>query len=187
MTRTASVFLASLLCLARPASADSPPYERFFGRFEGDVVVDTHGQMSTRETSVEIKPDGRGFTVEWLTVSPKPDDKDARKAYSVKFRSTKREGIYASAVRTNLFGKAVPNDPLKGEPFVWAKISRDTLTVYTLLITNSGQYEMQVNERTLTRDGIDLQFSRVRDGELILTVIGRLKRVREPRKKAEIR
>ena len=55
------------------------------------------------------------------------------------------------------------------------------------MITDSGEYEMQTNERTLTPDGIDLQFSRVRDGELVLTVTGRLGRVREPVRKTEIR
>ena len=182
-----SVILASLLCLARPASADSPPFERFFGRFEGEAVVDARGRMSTRTTSVEIRPVDRGFTVKWVTVVPKPEGKEAQKAYSVKFKPTKREGIYVSAVRKDLFGKAVPNDPLKGEPFSWAKISGDKLTVYTLMITDSGEYEMQTNERTLTPDGIDLQFSRVRDGELVLTVTGRLGRVREPVRKTEIR
>ena len=183
---TASVFLASILCLAHPTSADSAQYERFFGRFEGEAVVDARGRISTRKTSVEIAPVDRGFTVKWVTVVPKTDGKETQKVYSVKFKPTKREGIYVSAVRKDLFGKAVPNDPLKGEPFSWAKISGDKLTVYTLMITDSGEYEMQTNERTLTPVGMDLLFSRVRDGELVLSVTGKLRRKLEP-KKAEIR
>src|SRR5581483_11801608 len=72
----------------------------------------------------------------------------------------------------------VPLDPLRGDPYVWARIQGATLTVSALLITDDGGYEVHVYDRTLIAGGLLLEHSRVRDGAVLQTVTGTLKRVR---------
>ena len=68
-------------------------------------------------------------------------------------------------------------NPLKGDPYVWARQEGGTLTVYAMVITEDGSYEMQQYDRKLTEDGLDLAFSRIRDGEQLKVIKGTLKRV----------
>ena len=80
-------------------------------------------------------------------------------------------------MKTNVFGGRVALDPLKGDPYVWARITGDTLTVFALLITEDGDYEMQVYDRTLTPKGLDLVFLRTRHGKepaLIKAILTRI-------------
>jgi hypothetical protein len=49
---------------------------------------------------------------------------------------------------------------------------------YALFVTENGGYEMQTYEYTLVPGGLDLRYSRVRDGEVLRTVTGKLKKVR---------
>jgi len=50
--------------------------------------------------------------------------------------------------------------------------------VSALLITDDGGYEVHVYDRTLIAGGLLLEHSRVRDGAVLQTVTGTLKRVR---------
>ena len=52
------------------------------------------------------------------------------------------------------------------------------MTVYALIVTPEFGYEMQVYERTLTRHGMKVKFSSVRDGRRLKDVAANLIRVR---------
>ena len=173
------VRLVSLLAVVPVALFAQPSYplEPFFGRYEGEAVMDREGELRKRDIGVEIKPHNNGFIVDWVTVTHAPNGRAKRKKYSIKFHRVSRDNIYASEMRTNMFGKPVPHDPLKGDPYFWAKVSGDTLTVYGMLITDAGGYEIQKYQRTLTQSGMQLNFSRVRDGKPVHTVTGTLKRI----------
>ena len=134
--------------------------------------------LSKRDLSVSIQPKDKGFTLKWTTVTHKKAGKAKRKAYSIDFRPSARPTIFASAMRRNKFGGSVPLDPLKGEPYVWGRLHGSTLTVHALMITDDGGYEIQVYERTLTETGLDLTFSRIRDGEQLKLIKGTLKKVK---------
>ena len=67
-------------------------------------------------------------------------------------------------MKRNVFGHEVPLDPMKGEPFVWGRIEGKTLTVFSLFIDEKGGYELQQYDRTLADGGLDLSFSRFRNG-----------------------
>ena len=95
----------------------------------------------------------------------------------VEFIATKRPNIYSSAMKTNVFGGRQALDPLKGDPYVWARIDGQTLTQYVMIITDEGGYEMQTYERTLIASGMSLRFSRVRVGKVLKEVNGTLERV----------
>ena len=61
-------------------------------------------------------------------------------------------------------------DPMAGEPYVWARIDGDTLSLYSIYVTENGGYEIQQYDRTLAEGGLDLKFSSVRNGEIQRTV-----------------
>jgi hypothetical protein len=81
-------------------------------------------------------------------------------------------------MRTDVFGNAVPLDPLNGDPYIWARLDGAKFWMYALFVTDTGGYEMQTYERTLVPGGMDLRYSRVRDGEVLRTVTGKLKKIR---------
>ena len=134
--------------------------------------------MRKRDLKVTISPNEDGFQVAWVSVTRSASRKIKRRAYAINFKSSKREHIYSAAMRTDLFGNQVPLDPMRGDPYVWARIDGDALFVYQMLISETGGYEMQVYERVLTSTGLDLTYSRVRDGEVLRTITGKLKRTK---------
>ena len=172
-TRLVLVMLAAAV-LTRSAAAQS--YERFFGDYEGEAISDTGGELEKRDLEVSIGPIDDGFSINWVVVTTKTSGKIKRKEYTVNFKPSGRENIYRSAMRTDMFGQAVPLDPLKGDPYVWARIEDDALRVHALIIREDGGYELQVYNRVLTPSGMDLSYSRIRDGEILRTVTGTLKR-----------
>jgi hypothetical protein len=174
------VALTVVLVLAggHPVYGAGANLEPFFGKYEGTAVMDHGTGVQKRDIGVEILRHERGFTLEWVTVTYKADGTPKRKNYSVHFEPSGRTDIYASAMRTNMFGDRIPLDPLQGHPYMWARISGATLTVFVMFVSESGGYEMQTYDRTLTKSGMELRFSRVRDGIPLRTVTGTLRRIR---------
>lgn len=176
-------FLALMLALiaigAFPIQSHAAyEYEKFVGEYMGEGVSQSDGELTKRDFSVTITPKGQNFVVTWVSVTRNDDGTLKRKSYTVQFKPKGRSGLYGSAMRSDMFGNQVPLDPLNGEPYVWARIEGDTLFVYAMLITEDGGYEMQTYERTLTPVGMNLTYSRVRDGKMMRTVEGTLKRVK---------
>ncbi|MCP4318497.1 MAG: hypothetical protein GY789_21380 [Hyphomicrobiales bacterium] len=178
MFRALSVVVVFLFAASNTWAADRP-IEDFFGRYIGKTTVQAKGELVPRDLGVEIRPQDNGFTVEWETVITRTDGSTKGTSYKILFQPTNRAPIYSSAMRVNVFGKLTPLDPLSGDPFVWGRITGDTLTVFALLITDEGSYEMQVYNRTLTDSGMDLVFSRVRDGEKLKEIRGILTRIED--------
>jgi hypothetical protein len=170
--------LALVAVVAAAAAAWAAPLEAFFGTYQGAGRVGGAEGLAERDLDVEIGPVDGGFNVTWKTSYAYADpDRVKRKVHSIDFEPTAREGIYASRMRMNKFGDRVPLDPLQGHPFVWARIHGDTLSVYALMITDSGTYEMQVYDRALTERGLALTFSRFREGEMVRRIEADLLRV----------
>ena len=119
--------------------------------------------MQRRDVSTTIAPTKDGFSVSWTSISYKDDGRSKSKSYTIEFTPTQRDHIYGSAMKTNVFGKPVPLDPLKGEPFVWARFEGDTFSLFSLLINEQGEYDMQEYHRTLVEGGLDLVFRSVSD------------------------
>jgi hypothetical protein len=151
--------------------------ERFYGEFEGQTVSETDGEITKRDLRVNIHGHDKGFTVGWISVTPKPDGRVKRKEFSVDFYPTSRDHVYRSGERKDMFGNPVPLDPLKGHPYVWARIDGPTLTIYALHVLDDGGYELQQFARTRVSNGLDLKYSRIRDGKVLRTVSGMLKEV----------
>ena len=160
---------------AWPASSAETSIEAFYGKYTGQAVTSGGDEFSERDLSIEIKAAGKGrFIIDWITFTRSASGKRKRKEYSITFKPSERQNVFASAMKKNVFGKSVPLDPIKGEPYVWARIHGKTLTVHAMIITDDGGYEMQVYERTLTWNGMDLKFSRVRNGKTLKLITGSL-------------
>jgi len=153
-----------LLCVVAGAAA-ADDFERFVGRYAGSAQVESGGESQKRDMSVTIKAAGKGFEVNWKSISHRADGRIKEKEYAIDFTPTRRDGIYASAMGVDVFGNPTPLDPMKGDPYVWGRITGDTLTVFSLLIDQNGGYEMQEYNRTLTEGGLDLDYQRIRNGE----------------------
>lgn len=163
-----AVALAFAACIWLAASlqhANATNIEPFVGDYTGSAeVVDADGTSTPRDMSVSIHEIKGGFNVSWTTTTYKADGRIKDEKYSVDFQSSDRADVYSAAMKRNVFGHEVPLDPMKGEPFVWGRIEGDTLTVFSLFIAENGGYELQQFDRTLADGGLDLSFSRFRDG-----------------------
>jgi hypothetical protein len=182
MPRTARHLLIAVIMTAAAvgawpaAAAGDRPIADFFGQYRGKTISEAGDELSPRDLDVRIKAEENGgFTLHWTTVIRRADG-PKHQSYTINFRRTNRPSIYSSAMRRDQFNNTVPLDPLKGEPYVWGRISGDTLSVYALLITDEGGYEIQVYDRTLTPSGMSLRFSRIRDGQQLRLISGELER-----------
>ena len=173
-----ALLVCATMALAATAQAAPLALEAFFGEYEGEAVTDLDGELRKRDLRVKISPHENGFTVNWISVTKRPNGKLKRKEYSINFHPTRRNKIYRSGERKDMFGNAVPLDPMRGDPYVWARVHEDTLTVYALHVLEDGGYEMQTYTRRRIPDGLDLKYSRVRDGEIMRTVNGILLEVK---------
>ncbi|WP_233270524.1 hypothetical protein [Chachezhania sediminis] len=149
----------------------------FYGSYSGSAeVVSTDGEVHQRDMSVKISgyPQDKNrkdqFTVAWTSISYFDDGRSKEASYSIDFNRTDRPDVFAAAMQKNVFGHEVQADPMKGQPFVWARIQGNTMTVFSLFVGDDGGYEIQQYDRTLTDLGLDLAFSRVRNGEILRTI-----------------
>ena len=150
---------------------------QFYGTFTGSGVVSSRDSsylgVTIRDLDVTIRPLGQGFEIVWTTVIRRRGGerpKVQRKSQRMAFVPSRRPGIYRSLHSGR---------PLSGLPFAWTRLQGKSLITYVLVITPDGAYEMQRYARTLTRQGMAVEFQRLRDGEPVRTVEGRL--VRQPR------
>lgn len=172
-----TILIAFGLAATQPAAAADRKISEFYGAYTGQSISVTGEGLSARDLSVAINPAKHGFNISWTTVTHKKDGAASRKSYSIDFSKSPRKNIWGSAVRRDAFGNMRPINPLnEGDPFVWATIKGDTLTVYALLITEAGGYELQTYARTLTPDGMKLNFTRLRNGEKLKAITGVLRK-----------
>ena len=138
---------------------------RFVGEYSGKAEVETRaGNISPRDMSVVIGETSDGYRVKWTSTTQKSDGRRKEKSYEIEFQPSGRDGVYAAAMKRNVFGHTEQLDPMKGEPYVWSRITGDTLTVFSLFVAPNGDYEMQQYDRTLVEGGLQLDFNSHRNG-----------------------
>lgn len=157
--------LSLLLVLLCPSAVLAASIEQFEGTYVGDAEFVFEGEINRRDMSTTIEATKTGFVLSWTSVSYKDDGEKKAKTYTIKFIPSSRDKIYKSAMKTDLFGHETTLDPLWGEPYVWARIEGDTMSVFSLFINDVGEYEIQEFHRTLVAEGLNLVFLRVHNGE----------------------
>jgi hypothetical protein len=158
------------------ASAAEAPVAQFLGHFVGQTLIETDRDISLRDLDVKVVEKDKGFSVEWTTITHGADQRRKQTFSTVQFRPTERSGIYRSANRRDRFGKALPTDPVGGEPYMWARISGHTLTVYVMQIVEGGGYDIQTYARTVQSDGMELLFTRTGDGRPLREIRAKLRK-----------
>ncbi|MGV6849020.1 MAG: hypothetical protein ACWA5A_11645 [Marinibacterium sp.] len=136
----------------------------FVGEYVGHAEIQVGEDTNQRDLSVEIGVTRAGFRVEWTTTTYRSDGRVKTAEYSINFVPSDRKGVFAAAMKRNVFGHEVQLDPMKGEPYVWARLVGDTLTVFSLFVDDDGGYEIQEFNRTLAPGGLDLEFISVTNG-----------------------
>ena len=170
----AALGLAAVVAGGAAEAAQDLPITAFAGRYVGTGLarndLSEYFALTVRDLDVTIRPSGQGgFALDWTTVvrhSGDPDNpKVKRKSSALTFVPSGQPGVYRSATQA---------DPMSGRPYTWARIKGNTLTVHSLTITDDGSYLMQTYDRTLTGYGMELKFTRLRDGEATRSVTGKL-------------
>lgn len=156
---------ATLLALLLSVSAALADIAPFVGSYAGSADIELQdGSVQKRDMSVKIGETDDGFEVEWTSVSYRSDGRTKAKTYKIEFIPSGRGDVFAAAMQRNVFGHAVQLDPMKGEPYVWARLEGPTLTVYSLFVREDGGYDIQQFDRTLAENGLDLHFTRFGNG-----------------------
>jgi len=182
----ATVAVAAMLVTALPAMAQGD-ITRFYGSYVGSGTAERMDTKTTeqRDLDVQLGPfKDKGFSLEWITVVRSSTGERAgegvkRREVSEKFIPyEERKNVFIDAPSGGLFSKAELPNPLKGEPMRWAAINGDTLTVYSMAITKSGESELQVYHRTLTEKGMSVTFLRMHDETVLVRLTGDLVKAR---------
>lgn len=171
------MIFAGLLLLPMQVSRAGSPIEAFYGHYVGEAEELVKGETAKRNLDVIISPYKKGFTVEWTTVIHRASGKTKHANFSINFKQMGKKPLYRSAMRVNAFGQEIPLDPLDGDPYVWGVLAGKVLTVNSLIILPDGEYEMQSYIRKLTGTGMDVTFTRVRNGAKLKDLHAKLKRV----------
>ena len=153
--------------------ADDLSDKSFFGHYQGEAKI---SDTEKRNLEVDIKEIDNGFNVSWKTITQDAQGSGKSKSYSIDFIASDRAGIYGSAMKTNLFGGQQALDPIKGEPYFWAKVNNNVLTIFGMLINESGDYEIQQYERIFQDNDLVLNYSLIRQEGVVKTIHATLSR-----------
>ena len=161
------------LALLAPVQARDLSIAAFYGNWRGSALSETelsvYFRLTARDLDVTIRPAPGGFTIAWTTVLRQkgdPGNPDIQRKSAML--------AFVSAGRPSLWRATTSGDPIAGQALTWARIKGQTLTVTSMAITDDGGFEMQIYRRTLSARGMELEFTRLRDGEPVRTARGRL-------------
>lgn len=156
---------------AAPQAVD---IKAFFGSFAGSGLADgddsAYFGVTQRDLDVRLAAAGQGgFTIAWTTVlrsGGDPRNPDIRRrATSMTFVPGPRAGMFTAE------GNA---SPLEGGTIAWARLARNTLTIYLFTVREDGRHDVQSYARTLSGGGMELVYTRLVDGERQRRVRGKL-------------
>ncbi len=174
--RLAWTLLCSALLFQTSIAKSVDIIDPFVGEYEGQVKLLDGDREVERDLGVTISKTKKGFNIKWKSTTRKPNNKLKTKVYTIDFSPTSRSNVFAAAMKSNVFGGKEPLDPMQGDPYVWSRITGQTLTLFALLIRDDGGYELQIYDRTLVADGMQLRYSRTRDGKPLRTIETLLRR-----------
>jgi hypothetical protein len=176
MSRLWGLLVISLFILILPAVgiAKDVSIMAFEGDWRGNAIsennVSVNFPITSRDIDVEIRPDtAGGFSITWRTLLRQKGNpsnpKEILKETTLTFVATDKPGVWKDSRGGNFYS---------GDTVSWAQIKNQTLTVYVLEMSETGDYDMQVYKRTLTGLNMELEFTAIRDGAVRRTAKGRL-------------
>lgn len=178
--RLVLLFLFSAPALAQQPAAPNPqatgPLAPFFGRFTGTGLsagedIDFLG-VTRRDLDIEIRPAGEGFTARWTTVLRTGPSRE-----EIRTRRRESEATFTPvADRPGFYRGIASGDLFSGQTLMWARVRGTSLTITEITLMADGRLDQGIYVRTLTQAGMQLQFTRMIDGERSRIVRGRLSR-----------
>ena len=171
---------------AQEAGAQHAEIEAFFGSYAGKTSFLTDSGAFKRDLEVTIAPlaqtevsGATGFRLAWTLKTLKEGDGEPEvKSFAYTLAQVGADPLYVPVPHI-AGGKDLdrPDDPREEIQSLWAVIKGQTLTVYALVVTAEGDYDMQVYDRTLTDHGLDLNFERFTRGNRTRVIRAALRRV----------
>ncbi len=158
------------------AEAAEHPIGPFVGDYLGHTISSGASGLTENDLSVSIRAADKGFVLKWTTITERADGTRQRRSFAMEFQPAADQFMTSDSSTAKRFAPLSPVAPLKGDPYVWARIEGGTLVVHIMLVIDDGGYEMQVFERTLTERGLNLKLIRVRNGRAFAPVTGSLLR-----------
>lgn len=168
------------LAVPDAARAASAALEPFFGSYVGSAeMVDlTTGETRQRDLDIVIQPFREaGFQVNWLNIMLVDGRRDVpgvkRWLQTVLFQPAEGRDFYVEVKASNPFRTREQAKPLRGDPIRWARIRDGVLHVYAFQLLPDGNYELQIYDRILTEQGLDIRFERIVDDQPVRRLTGR--------------
>jgi hypothetical protein len=182
--RTGAALKVGVLVLAGLLASDGlraapPELERFFGAYVGVATVEDlkTGEVRQRDMDIVIEPyRDDGFAIRWINVTLIDGRRDVpgveRRVQNVLFEKADERDMYVEVSENSPFREREETQPMRGDPVRWASLDGDTLHVYAFVVAEDGTYELQVYDRVLTEKGIDIEFQRIVDDEVLRRITG---------------
>ena len=177
------LLLIGVILAASPASGQDGLPAGFHGDWQGVEVTVADGdagiEATAEDLNVRITPDDGGFRMSWTALARDTSDGPlARHPIEARFVPADRPGVFIfdpeqSSLLLRLFGDPSTNNPLEGEPLLWARLEGQTLSVYGLSVTPEGGFDLYQHARTLTGDGLTARHTH-RTERGFVTLEGRL-------------
>lgn len=181
-----SVRLAAMVLGALPLvgpAAYGAGIEDFFGSWRGIEISAPAGlEFQANDLDVAIERYDRGFHMRWTTLDRSGSEADfTAQPAEAGFSETERPGVYAydpggGSLFSSLFAAPASGNPLEGETLLWARLGEAALVVYSLSIDPDGGFDLNRYERTLSDDGMVVNYQRRIEGREPLRIEGRLER-----------
>jgi hypothetical protein len=174
------VLVAGLLPAGAPPQAAAGDLEPFFGAYVGVAEVEDlrTGETRQRDMDIVIQPYHQdGFMIQWVNVTLVDGRRDLpgveRRIQEVRFEPADGRDLYIEVEADNPFREREEILPLHGDPVRWASLQDGRLHVYAFVVAEDGTYELQIYDRVLTDQGIDIEFQRIVDGQVVRRISGR--------------
>ena len=150
------------------------PISAFRGDWRGNAIsesnISVNFPITSRDIDVSIKPNENGdFTITWRTLLRQKGSPDSPKETLKETTLT-----FVKTDQPNVWKDSKGGDVYAGDSISWAQLKKQTLTVYVMAISDSGDYDMQIYKRTLNGINMELDFTAIRDGAIRRTAQGRL-------------
>lgn len=167
-----------LLAAAAPAHA-ADELSRFMGAYVGRANMEAAPGFPAqlRDIDVVIEPYKRGGfrlrTISVELVDGRRDVVGVRRLASESLFLPSNDGKYfVESDEAGPFRDREDLQPMGGDPIRWAQIEPDKLTILAFVLLPDGRYELQLTERRLTKEGMELTFERIDDGKLVRRATG---------------
>ncbi|MDF2366080.1 hypothetical protein [Sneathiella sp.] len=176
MTRVKYFLIVMAVMMTMPviASAKDLSISAFRGDWRGNAIsesnISVNFPITSRDIDVSIKPDESGdFTITWRTLlrqkGTPESPKESLKETTLTFVKTDSPNMWKDSKGGDVYAR---------ESISWARLKKQTLTVYVMAISDAGDYDMQIYKRTLNGVNMELDFTAIRDGAIRRTAKGRL-------------